>query len=255
MPILQIDPMMSDDARKILILKTGSTFESTRNALGDFENWIRTHAVLSPQETEVVDASGAEDLPMYSDFAGVIITGSHAMVTDGDEWIGRALGWIADAVKKETPVLGICFGHQMLARAMGGEVDNHPRGLEIGTKTVFLTPAGSKDPLLGDMPLVFPAHTTHAQTVTRLPQKALLLASNPFEPHHAFRIGRCAWGVQFHPEFSTDAMRAYIDEQREVLMEGNQSLSALKEGVLKTAAANALLKRFKLLCRQPPPSI
>lgn len=208
---------------------------------------------MNPQETDVVEAVKAVALPEHCDFSGIIITGSHAMLTDGDLWISRTLRWIAAAVEKEIPVLGICFGHQMLARAMGGDVDYHPRGREIGTVAVSLTPEGAEDPLLADMPKVFPVHATHAQTVTRLPSGALLLATNPFEPHHAFRIGRWAWGVQFHPEFSADVMNAYIDKQREALMGENRSIRALKECVMETAAANEVLTRFKDVCRASLP--
>ena len=239
---------MNNAALKMLILKSGSTFASTRKRYGDFDEWVMAYAGLKPDNTRIVDATNFEKLPADCDFSGIIITGSHAMVTDNLEWMAPVSRWISTNVRRHVPVLGICFGHQLLARAMGGEVGYHPAGREIGTVSVSLSPIGGNDVLFGGMPEKFSAHATHAQTVIRLPQNAICLASNRFEPHHAFRIGRCAWGVQFHPEFSADVMHAYIEAQGDELLKAGCSISALNAGVTETAAANALLKRFTAYC-------
>jgi GMP synthase (glutamine-hydrolysing) len=235
---------MIQGPKKIVILKTGTSFGGVKSGHGDFEDWIVSYAGLTPNRVSVVDPAKEEIMPDAPNIAGVIITGSHAMVTDSLDWIERASQWIVALVQKEIPLLGICFGHQLLALAMGGEVDYHPRGREIGTVGVSLTTEGTQDELLGSFPNEFPAHATHAQTVIKLPQRALLLASNPFEPHHAFRIGRCAWGVQFHPEFSAAVMDAYIDYQAEELEKKGYDLPALKAGVIETPASNALIATF-----------
>ena len=90
-------------------------------------------------------------------------------------------------------------------------------GPEIGTVEVDLLPEGERDSLLGGMPKRFHAHTTHAQTVLTLPAGAVLLARTDHEAHAAFRVGSCAWGVQFHPEYDEDIMRHYVCEQRATL--------------------------------------
>jgi GMP synthase (glutamine-hydrolysing) len=239
---------MGDSARKMVILKTGSTFPSIRNKFGDFDHWIVATTGLRPEETLVVDAAGIDELPAGDRSCGVIITGSHDMVTDNKDWIKRASMWVSAIVRRRIPVLGICFGHQLLAQAMGGEVGYHPKGREIGTVPVYLTPAGTKDTLTGGLPKLFPAHASHAQTVIRLPQGAHCLAFNRFEAHHAFRIGHCAWGVQFHPEFSAQVMHAYIEAHTETLREAGFSLSALRNGISDTAAASSLLKKFTVYC-------
>lgn len=240
---------MADGRKNIVILKTGSSFPETRRTFGDFDEWIMAYAGLTSEETRVIEAFSDDKFPTDNCFCGVIITGSHAMVTDGDEWIARASQWIMQMVELQMPVLGICFGHQLLAHAMGGDVGYHAGGREVGTVGVFLTPEGVEDSLLGGMPEVFPAHATHVQTVTRLPRGAIRLASNSFEPHHAFRIGTCAWGVQFHPEFSVEVMHAYIDHQRDALPGVGCVARTLKACVKETAAANSLLKRFTDYCR------
>src|SRR5690606_3562878 len=93
-----------------------------------------------------------------------------------------------------------------------------------------------QDPLLNILPERFKAQVTHAQSVKRLPPDATLLAGNDLEPHHAFRIGERTWGVQFHPEFSAEVMRAYIEE--------TNANPQLLEQVKVADASENLLQRF-----------
>lgn len=95
-----------------------------------------------------------------------------------------------------------------------------------------------------DMPGQFPAQTVHRQSVARLPHNAVPLAANDFEPHHAFRIGARAWGVQFHPEFSAAAMRGYIEHLSGNLRSENRDPERLIDAVTDTPAATLLLRRF-----------
>ena len=230
--------------KKLIIIKAGSTFLETKKKLGDFEDWIIDGAGLSCEDVSVINAMANEALPDLDSVAGVIITGSHAMVTDDALWIYGLNNWIPQVLQHNIPLLGICFGHQLLAQAMGGSCGHHPQGREIGTVTINLTSEGKIDRLLGSLPDLFKAHTTHAQTVITLPQKALKLAENQFEAHHAFRLGNNAWGVQFHPEFSADIMTTYINEQAVSLLQNGHDISDLKAAVDNTDSASELLKRF-----------
>ena len=94
------------------------------------------------------------------------------------------------------------------------------------------------------MPDEFYAHTTHAQTIIKLPEHALTLAANPFEAHHAFRLGDSAWGVQFHPEFSADIMKVYVNEQAVTLIREGHDVAELTATICNTDAANRLFNRF-----------
>ena len=111
--------------------------------------------------------------------------------------------------------------------------------------------AAKTDPLLAGLPERFAAQSAHRQSVRRLPEGAVLLAGNRFEPHHAYRIGERAWGVQFHPEFSADAMRCYIDTLAPSLSDAGRDVQALRTGVRDTPDAAALLGRFARLCSAP----
>src|SRR5690606_38861481 len=107
-------------------------------------------------------------------------------------------------------VLGVCYGHQLLAHALGGRVDDHPAGREVGTVELELDAAGEGDALFGATPAKFRAHATHRQSVLELPPGATVLARSAHDPHHAVRYAPTAWGLQFHPEFSVGIMRGYL---------------------------------------------
>ena len=90
----------------------------------------------------------------------------------------------------------------------------------------------------------YPAHLTHAQSVTTLSPQAVLLARSEGERQQAFRIGRHAWGVQFHPEFDTGVMTRYLEVQTPALRDEGQDPAALIQGVTGTDQATSLLRRF-----------
>ncbi|MEI7995718.1 MAG: glutamine amidotransferase [Methylococcaceae bacterium] len=230
--------------KTVIIIKAGSTFPITRQRFGDFEDWIIRSIGGSEILISVINVLEGETLPPVETLSGVIITGSHGMVTDNETWMQVLTSWIPKVMECNIPLLGICFGHQLLAMAMGGYSDYHPKGREIGTVSIKLSPEGRQDRLLGYLPDEFKAHTTHAQTIIKLPEHALTLAANPFEAHHAFRLGDSAWGVQFHPEFSADIMKAYINEQAVTLQREGHDVAELTATICNTDAANRLFNRF-----------
>lgn len=235
----------------ILIIKTGSTFPEIIPSLGDFEHWVLACASSLAVNCQVVDVVAGAPLPLAESCSGIIVTGSHAMVTDNFPWSVALEKWLADAVAQSIPVLGICYGHQLLAKALGGVIDYHPKGPEIGCFSIDVTPAASQDALFGQLPQTFQAHLTHHQSVITLPAGAVILARNIFEPHQAFRVGRCAWGVQFHPEYSTAIMTEYVERQRAVLeLEGFDCRERLRK-ISDTPIAQNVMRLFLDYCLRP----
>lgn len=231
----------------LLILKTGDTFADMARELGDFEDWIRRGLQDPQREVRVIDARSATELPALDELSGVLITGSHDMVSHRAPWSEALARWLAQAVRADVPVLGICYGHQLLAHAMGGEVDDHPRGLEVGTVPICLDELAQDDPLLGGLPVTFLGQMVHQQSVRRLPPGAVRLAHSAHEPHAAFRVGRRAWGVQFHPEFSDVVMRDYVACFAPALQRAGMDVAALEQGVQATPESASLLARFAQL--------
>lgn len=228
----------------LVIVKLGDTFEALRAQRGDFEHWIADGLDTHALPLLVVDPRRGDALPDPAEVSGAVVTGSHAMVSHREPWSETTAAWLAQLVARDTPVLGICYGHQLLAHALGGEAGDHPQGAEVGTVTVTLDDAAATDQLLRGLPAQFPAHVVHWQSALRLPEGAVRLAGNDHEPVHAFRAGAHAWGVQFHPEFDAGVMRGYIDQLAGDLARAGTDPAALREHVVPTDAAAGLLGRF-----------
>ena len=234
---------------KLVILKTGSTYPSLKARFGDFDHWF-IRGLGPGLDITVVNVAAGESPGHPEQWDGIVVTGSPAMVTDREEWSELTGIWLASTVEQQIPVLGVCYGHQLLAHALGGEVGYHPKGRESGTFAVERLAAADSDPLLGHLPGTFKAQLTHRQSVLKLPDSAVLLARNSYEPHQAFRIGPCAWGVQFHPEFTDEVMAAYLEVQTPDLEKENLDAAALKAAVTTAPEANGLLGRFAELVRR-----
>ena len=229
--------------KPFLILETGQPVASMRRH-GRFPHWIRVAAGLPADAAVVVNVEDGEPLPARDGFAGVLITGSGAMVTERRDWSERSAEWLREAAHAGTPLFGICYGHQLLAHALGGTVDYNPAGREMGTVDIALHPHAAGDPLFDGLPTRFPAQATHLQSVLRVPDGATVLASSAQDGCHAFRWGASAWGVQFHPEFATTHMLGYVRAKHEALAREGHCARRLSRTISATPHARRVLRRF-----------
>ena len=228
---------------KILLIKTGDTFAELKACQGDFEDMIKRCLEHTAAQITVYDARKSDPQPNLDDFKGVIITGSHSMVTACEPWSEALLPYIRTMNDKAIPVFGICFGHQLIAKALGGEVGYHPIGPEPGTVDISLTEAGKTDALMGQISTTFKANEGHSQSVLKLPPQATLLAANSFEPHQAFRLGNI-WSVQFHPEFTREIAQYYVAETAEEIKKQNLDPEQISEACQDTLESRDLLVKF-----------
>jgi GMP synthase (glutamine-hydrolysing) len=226
-----------------LILETGQPVASMRR-YGRFPHWIRVAAGLGADDAVAANVEQGDPLPRREGFAGVIVTGSAAYVTERADWSERSARWLLDAAHAGLPVLGICYGHQLLAHALGGEVADNPAGRESGTICIELQPPAGNDPLFASMPPRFAAQSSHVQTVVRPPAEAAVLASSDRDRCQAFRWGDRAWGVQFHPEFATHHMRGYVAARHEALQREGRCARSIAREVTAAPLARKLLRRF-----------
>lgn len=195
-------------ALPIDILMAGHPPKSILERHGDFDSWFTRH--MSGQiTTRVFDLPAGDPIPDPAQSCGWIITGSPASVYDEIAWLPMGKQVIAGAVAAGHPMLGICFGHQLLAEACGGKVGLNPAGWELGDVKIKLTAAGEADQLFRDLVKDGSAYGTHRDTVLMLPEGADLLAENE-RGVQAFRIGTQAYGVQFHPEFDQAIAADYV---------------------------------------------
>ncbi len=231
----------------MLIVQTGHAIDAVRRRRGDYPDWIAGGLSLARDAVDVAAVCDGGPLPDAREPAGVVLTGSSAMVSDRAPWSERAAAWLAEVVAAGTPVFGICYGHQLLAHALGGRVGPNPRGREIGTVELRPRPEADGDPMLGALEGAAPVHTTHMEAVLELPAGATLLAESDLDPRAAFRSGESAWGVQFHPEFDADVMRGYLVAQRRALSREGRDVEALSAQVRDAPLGPALLRRFAAL--------
>lgn len=238
---------MGSPMKPLLIVKTGGKIGALAGVPGDYEDWIAKGLGRVRHNIEVVDVQHGEPLPKITEVAAVIITGSASMVTEHSDWMERTATWLREAVAERIPLLGICFGHQLLAYALEGEVGYNPRGLEVGTTSIRLTPEAHHDPLFKGMPGEFSAQVSHRQSVLRLPAGARLLASSDKDPHQAFVYGACAWGIQFHPEFNVAIIPQFIEHYRRRLHDEGDSAEKLIAEVAESSHSESLLQRFACL--------
>jgi GMP synthase (glutamine-hydrolysing) len=231
--------------KKIVIVKTGEPVPSVRARRGEFADLIRD--AIAPHWDgvyEVVDVVN-EPPPRADGAAAYVITGSSANVPDRLPWMLRAEAWLRDVVAQGTPTFGICFGHQLLAQALGGEVQRNPRGREIGTLHIDRT---AQAPIFDELPARFLAHVTHVDSVVKLPAGAAPLARSDREEYHAIRFSETCYGVQFHPEMDADVMRGYVETRRALLeAEGfrvDEMLGEIREAETGRRTLQNFVRRF-----------
>mgnify|MGYP001098145511 CR=1 FL=1 len=244
LPVDDHSPRRYDAAMsKLLIIKTGSAPEPIAKAHGDFNEWFLVGLGLDSSQTMVVDVQSGQHLPAgMNDLAGVLVTGSPAMVSHREEWSERAAAWIASAHRAALPMLGVCYGHQLIAHALGGQVGPNPAGRRMGTKSVKIQ-TDSADLLAGLDP-VTDLHVTHVEAVLQPPPSSRVLATTQGDPHHALYFGQCTWGVQFHPEFTVDIMASYIHLRADELRDESQSPEALLNELKDAPDGPRLLRDF-----------
>jgi GMP synthase (glutamine-hydrolysing) len=226
----------------LCILVTGDPVPRTRERAGGFADLVR-EALAGAWDGGFVDveARGDAPLPPAEQFAGIIVTGSASSVTERAPWMLRVEEYLAHVVEREQPLLGICFGHQLLGQALGGLVERNPRGREMGTVRLDIV---ADDPLLDRSIAPALAHATHVDSITRLPPGAQILATTELEPHAALRFGERAWGVQFHPEFDVQVMHEYVETRSELLAQEGRDPKAMLSAIAAAEAGRLVLRRF-----------
>ena len=234
----------------IAIIKAGRTYDHMKVRYGDFEDWIMAGLGLENKQVWIINVTNGEPLPDLSLLSGIVITGSHDSVLDDLPWKASTSAWIREAVICRIPLLGICFGHQLLAHAMGGEVADNPKGSEFGSVRLTILIAAEKDRLfqgIGDCQV----NVSHWQSVTVLPKNAVLLAHSEMESHQAFCIDDIAWGVQFHPEFNQYVTKDYILSKLDYFKSQGINIAKMKTACKESAIGSLILQRFLKLTTQP----
>ena len=163
---------------------------------------------VPPEHFQVLNVARG-DKPESVDLSNVhavLIGGAGSFSAIEDHcWTEPLHDLVREAVDAHLPILGSCWGHQVIARALGGTVIYDPDNTELGCRTVHRTEAGAADTLFGRFSTPFKANMGHHDRVVQLPPNAVELAHNA-QPNQAFRVlDRPVYGTQFHSEL--DAQR------------------------------------------------
>jgi GMP synthase (glutamine-hydrolysing) len=198
--------------------------------------WERPHRIRDAFGPEVevleVEALAGDPLPSHDEVDGVVAMGGPMNVDDYESHpeLEAEREWLAGAVDRQIPVLGICLGAQLLARALGAEV-RPGRRPEIGFAHVDISDPA--DPIVGALAPRTDVLHWHGD-VFDLPEGARSLASSAVTEHQAFRYGN-AWGVLFHPEADAAMLESWLTIP-EMVMEAGRAIGLGASGLLPSQA-------------------
>lgn len=208
---------------------------------------------IDPRQLRAVNVLRDDIRPeLLRGFDALMIGGAGEFsATEDYPWMGPVLDLVRYAYEIDFPTFGSCWGHQLIARALGGRIIHDSELAELGCHPVSLTDAGRDDPLFGNFPDRFLANMGHHDRVEMLPPDAVELAVSDTQPHQAFRMdGRRMYGTQFHSEL--DAFRerqrlyAYRDHYPEIA--ADESFQAVLNNLADTSAVDNLLHDFLVKC-------
>lgn len=199
---------------KLTILQTGEVPDNLRHRFGPYPGMFERMFDQTGRgfAYEVVKVSAGEPLPDAGALEGVVLTGSSAGVYDDLPWMEPLRDFIRDAYGKETPMLGICFGHQIMADALGGDVRKSEKGWGLGRHSYAVK---AKPDFMRAAPTLLSVACSHQDQVITPPEEAEVILASEFTPNAGlvYRNG-AALSFQPHPEFDDDYMLALAELRR-----------------------------------------
>lgn len=184
-------------------------------------------------------------LPSPETHDAFLLTGSPASAYENLPWMVELSQWIRSCHSIRKPMAGICFGHQIIASALGGRVEKAPVGWGIGVRRFSLTQPAAWMPEAGE---TLALRFSHQDQVVELPPAAQLLGGDPFCPVQMYTVGGHIFCVQGHPEFSEEYMQALLEFRRDILpsdayAEALRSLNDLCDGSRLATGISAFLAK------------
>ncbi|MCW5720728.1 MAG: gamma-glutamyl-gamma-aminobutyrate hydrolase family protein [Devosia sp.] len=200
---------------KLTILQTGDVPEPLRPQYGAYHAMFQRmfDSVSSDMSYEVVVANANSPLPNASRLQAIVITGSPAGVYDDLPWIEPLRAFVREAYEARIPMLGVCFGHQIMADALGGEVRKSEKGWGLGRHSYGVV---ERPAFMADAPDTLSIACSHQDQVITPPEAARVILSTAFTPNAGlyYETGK-ALSFQPHPEFEDDYAMALAEMRRD----------------------------------------
>lgn len=230
---------------RIAVLETD---EQPADLVGEFGSlsdmmarWLRP--ALPGAEFHPVEVAGGAPMPAPESFDGYVVTGSRAAAYDAEPWIDALSAFLRALRGAGRPMVGVCFGHQIMAQAFGGQVEKSADGYLVGRRLVQPQPGwpGGGDPL--------PVLAYHQDQVRRIPEGSEVLASYEGCPIGALGYGFPALSVQWHPEFDLAFMQRLLDRHSASMLgpdgvaRARATLDGPPDGAAVARAAARVLRR------------
>ncbi|KAL3626110.1 hypothetical protein CASFOL_029659 [Castilleja foliolosa] len=197
--------------QKFAVLLCADDWDYVKNNYGGY---LGVYKRLLKEEGDEWDAFrvSRDEFPaddVIGDYSGFVITGSSSCADGNDLWIGKLLELLKRLDFRKKKVLGICFGHQILGRALGGKIGRSSAGWDIGITKVHLFPSQIVSSMT--MPESLSVIECHRDEVYELPPEVELLAWSEKTGVEMFKYGDHMMGIQGHPEYTKDILLHLID--------------------------------------------
>ena len=195
--------------KNVVIVSCGPGLPEIVRQYGHSSDWIPS-IINNDNINFIIKEAYNNDFKIDVKPDAVILTGSKYSVYSNAPWINQLKKFVKKLIDDKNYILGICFGHQILAHCLGAEVKKNSLGWELGSYKIKLSDKGLKNKLFNGFSSEEIVYESHQDTVLNLPPEVDILAYTE-KSNQSFSYNDKIYGVQFHPEFSKEVTRKLMD--------------------------------------------